>query len=172
MKRIAVIGCCGAGKSQLSLELGRRLRLPVVHLDQLWWKAGWIEVGRDELVRRQQAVFPRGGAWIADGNYGATMPLRLAIADTVVFLDFPTSICLWRVIRRHVQYLGRTRPDMVPGCPERFFDRGFPTFLRYVAGFRATHRPRILEKLATLDGAQRVITLENPRAVTRFLASL
>jgi adenylate kinase family enzyme len=121
VKRIAVIGPCGAGKSQLAIELGRRLELPVIHLDQL---------------------------------------------------DFATPICLYRVLRRRVQYAGRTRPDMAPGCPERFLDGEFPKFLRYVATFRRKHRPRILDKLATLDASQTLITLRTPREVRRFLAAI
>jgi adenylate kinase family enzyme len=171
-QRIAVIGCCGAGKSQLSMQLGAKLQLPVIHLDQLAWAANWVEVPRDELVRRQEQAFKRDGRWIADGNYGGTMAMRLAVADTIVFMDFPTPLCVYRVLKRRVQYFGRTRPDMTPGCPERFLDREFPKFLHYVATFRARHRPRILAKLATLDGSQRLITLRSPREVSEFVASL
>jgi adenylate kinase family enzyme len=66
-ERIAVIGCCGAGKSYLALQLGAKLGLPVIHLDQLAWRAGWVEVPNDELARKQQAVFTRDSRWIADG---------------------------------------------------------------------------------------------------------
>jgi len=170
--RIAVIGCAGAGKSRLSVELGKRLGLPVIHIDRLAWQAGWVEVDRDELVRRQQAAFPRDGRWVADGNYGGTMKLRLAVADTIVFLDFPTSICLYRVLKRRFQFAGCTRPDMAPGCPERTFDREFVRFLRYIAGFRRNNRLRLLERLRGLDPSQQLITLTSPREVDRFLRSL
>ncbi|HEX5058188.1 MAG TPA: hypothetical protein VFV99_02455 [Kofleriaceae bacterium] len=172
MQRIAVIGCCGAGKTQLALALGEKLGLPVTHLDQLGWSAGWVEVDNDELARRQQAVFTRDGRWIADGNYGSTMMVRFAVADTIVFMDFATPICLYRVLKRRVRYVGRTRPDMAPGCPESFLDGEFPKFLHYVATFRAKHRPRILAKLAQLDRSQRVITLRSPREARRFLTAL
>ena len=43
MKRILIIGCCGAGKTTLANVLSKRLNLPVVHLDRLWWNPGWIE---------------------------------------------------------------------------------------------------------------------------------
>jgi adenylate kinase family enzyme len=167
-----VIGCCGAGKSHLATRLGAKLQLPVTHLDQLAWESGWVEVPNDELARRQQAVFSRDGRWIADGNYGSTMMLRLAVADTIVFMDFPTSICLYRILKRRVMYFGRTRPDMAPGCPERFLDAEFARFIHYVATFRKHHRPRILAKLSQLDGSQRVITVRSPRQVERFVASL
>ena len=40
MKRILVIGCCGAGKSTFSKELSAKLNLPLVDLDRLFWKPG------------------------------------------------------------------------------------------------------------------------------------
>jgi adenylate kinase family enzyme len=170
--RIAVIGCCGAGKSHLSTRLGAKLGLPVIHLDQLAWKPGWVEVPNTELAVKQREVFTRDGSWIADGNYGSTMLIRLAAADTILFMDFPTSICLYRVLKRRVMYFGRTRPDMAPGCPEGFLSGDFAEFLHYVATFRRKQRPRILGKLATLDATQRLITLRGPREVDRFVASL
>ena len=41
MERILIIGCSGSGKSRLARQLGQKLGLPVVHLDQLWWKENW-----------------------------------------------------------------------------------------------------------------------------------
>jgi hypothetical protein len=76
------------------------------------------------------------------------------------------------VLKRRLLNIGRTRPDMAPDCPERFFDREFPAFVHYVATFRSKHRPRILDKLSALDGTQRVITLRTPREVSGFVASL
>ena len=37
-KRILVIGCPGAGKSTLSLELAELSGLPLIHLDKEYWK--------------------------------------------------------------------------------------------------------------------------------------
>ena len=42
MRRVLVLGCPGAGKSTLARSLGEALSLPVVHLDKLWWKSGWV----------------------------------------------------------------------------------------------------------------------------------
>ena len=53
---------------------------------------------------------------------------RLDTADTVVFLDFNRFICLFRVIKRYLNYRGRSRPDMGEGCPEKLDAE----FLRWV----------------------------------------
>jgi adenylate kinase family enzyme len=175
VNRIAVIGCCGAGKTELSLALGARLGVPVIHLDQLSRDRGWAQIPNEVFARRQEAALAPDGNWIADGNYNSTMLLRLRRADTIVFLDFPTPLCLYRVVARRIRYRGRTRPDMAPDCPERFFDVEFPKFLHYVATFRSKQRPRILGKLAELaevGGQRRVITLTSPSEAAQFLESL
>ena len=60
MERILVIGCPGAGKSTLSRQLGEKLGLPVIHLDRLFWKPGWVESTREEIGRAscRERVFP------------------------------------------------------------------------------------------------------------------
>ncbi len=166
---MAVIGSAGAGKSTLARRLGAITGLPVVHLDALFWHAGWVETPRPEWRSIQERIVkePR---WIIDGNYGSTLDIRLAAADTVVFLDLPPLICLGRVIKR--SFLTATpRFDLAPGCAERL-DREYLGFLAWVWRFPRDDRPGILEKLQALAaglGAVRVVHLTSCRAVDRFL---
>lgn len=83
----ADIGSPGAGKSTLAAEVARRTGLPLVHLDRLYWRAGWVESDKAEFVERvrETVAAPR---WVIDGNYGGTLPIRLERADTVLWLDF------------------------------------------------------------------------------------
>ena len=80
MRRIAIVGCCGSGKSVLATKMGAKLGLPVVRLDHLNWKPGWISSDPEEFARAQQNAFNSDGSWIADRNYGATVELRFAAA--------------------------------------------------------------------------------------------
>lgn len=117
MLRVLVIGSGGSGKSTLAAQLGARLRLPVVHLDALYWRPGWVATpasGWRETVAHLVAT----ERWVMDGNYGGTLDLRIAACDAVVLLDPPRSVCLARVVWRWLRYAGTTRPDMAPGCPE------------------------------------------------------
>lgn len=118
MERVMIIGCGGAGKSTLARQLGEVTGLPVVHLDKLFWKSGWVESSKAEIDEkiRQAAACPR---WIMDGNYNRTLEQRLERADTVIYLDFPRMVCLWGVFKRLLTNLGKVRPDMPEGCPEK-----------------------------------------------------
>ena len=99
-----------------------------------------------------------------DGNYGGSLEQRLARADTVVDLEFPAWLCVWRILRRIAGSWGRVRSDMAEGCPEQFSFE----FLVYTARFPWTARKRTDAKLAQFTGTR--IHLRSPAEVTRFLA--
>ena len=48
MKRVLVIGPGGAGKSTMSVRIGEKTGLPVVHLDRYFWRSGWNRVTAEE----------------------------------------------------------------------------------------------------------------------------
>lgn len=163
MRRVLVIGSGGAGKSTLAARLAARTGLPAIHLDAFHWRAGWEPTPPDEWARRVGALLSQP-EWVMDGNYGGTLDARLAACDTVIFLDVPRRVCLWRVIRRRWRHRGRSRPDMTPGCDERLTLE----FLRWIWDYPATRRPGILRKLEMLRADQRAIVLRSRREVADF----
>lgn len=91
------------------------------------------------------------------------MAERLPHADTVIYLDYPISLCVTRLLRRIWTYRGRTRPDMTEGCPERF-DLGF---LFYLIRWNSGPRLRLEAKLKGHEA--KVIRLKSPDALARWL---
>lgn len=167
MRRILIIGCCGAGKTTLANELSKRLDLPVVHLDKLWWNPGWIESTPEEFDARLAAELLRE-CWIIDGNYKRTLAERLKRADTVFFLAYSRSRCLWQIFRRLREFRGRTRPDLADGCPERI-DR---EFLRFVWGFNRRVLPEIRQLLEQRPAGCTLHEFRTPAETECFLATL
>ena len=163
MERILIIGCSGAGKSTLARKLGDLTGLPVVHLDQLFWKPGWQESTKEELDEKIPSVMA-AERWIMDGNYSRTLPMRLQRCDHVIFLDFPRWLCLWGILNRIARNYGKIRPDMPEGCPERI-DWGF---LLWVWNFRKTNRPKILRALENAPNVT-VTVLKNRTETAKFL---
>ena len=164
MQRVAIIGSCGAGKSTLAQSLGKKLKLPVVHLDAYYWQAGWLETEADKWQQVHQELV-KEARWIIDGNYGSTMDIRLTAADTIIWLDFNRYLCLWGVVKRYLEYPGKVRPDMAAGCPERLNWE----FLQYVWNFSKLHRSRITDKLEKYQGSKQIIILQNHRQVLNLL---
>ena len=163
MDRIQIMGCSGSGKSTLARSLGKMTGLPVVHIDQLFWKSGWVESSREEIDGKILEA-AAGERWIIDGCYSRTLRHRLERCDLVVYLDLPRWVCMVSVIRRYLQNLGRVRPDMPEGCPEKI-DR---EFLTWVWNYNHNHREKYLEMLGQLP-VEKVIILKRRRDVKGFL---
>jgi adenylate kinase family enzyme len=165
VRRIAIVGCAGAGKSTFARDLGRRLGLPVTHLDRLFWQPGWVKTGDDEWREIQRGLVA-ADAWVLDGNYIKTAESRFTAADTVIFLDLPRWLCLSRVIRRTITSMHRD--TQAPGCPDKV-DR---EFLAWIWNFRAHTRPRVLAAMAEHGKNAEHVILTSPREVRAFLAGL
>ena len=114
MKRVAIVGSGGAGKTAIADELGRRTGLPVLHLDHFHWRPGWVVPDEEEWAMTQSELVERP-EWIIDGNYGAQFDLRFDRADTVIVLALPRRVCMYRVLKRVVT--NWHRDVQAPGCP-------------------------------------------------------
>lgn len=165
MQRVLVIGACGAGKSTLAQRLGAVLRLPVIHLDQEYWKPGWVDPPAPEWQATLAELLARP-CWVMDGNYGGSLEQRLRHADSVVLLDYPRRVHVWRLLRRNWTMRGRTRADMAAYCPERFSW----SFLVYTWRFRRDKLPRTLERIAR--SGLPLTRLRHPRAAEEWLGDL
>lgn len=163
MERIVIIGCGGAGKSTLARQLGEKLGIPVVHLDKLFWRPGWVQVSREEFDELHRAELAKE-KWIMDGNFDRTMEERVARCDTVIYLDFSRLACVMGVLKRVLTTYGKVRPDMGEGCPERIdFE-----FLKWVWDFNKNKREKNYKLLNEAEHAEAIV-LKNRRAVKRFL---
>jgi adenylate kinase family enzyme len=157
MQRIVVMGPPGSGKSTLARRLGARFGLPVFHLDQAFWRPGWVIAPADEFQAEVEriAALPQ---WVIDGNYIDTIAPRLRVADTIVYLDVPTWLSLLRIARRVVGGYGRVRIDAAPGCAEKLDLE----FLRFAANWNRSRRG---SHLALVDGfAGRKVVLHGAAA--------
>ena len=162
MDRIAIVGCGGSGKSHLARELGARLGIPPAHLDALYYDRDWRPLNREEFAARQRDLVaaPR---WIIDGNYAATLPIRLQAADTVVFLDLPTWICLRGIAQRRLRH-GAGQHGAIG-----VYVRINWSFLHYVVGYRRQMAPRVRQLFRVHAGGAEVVVLRSRRAVRHFL---
>jgi adenylate kinase family enzyme len=141
MKRVMIVGGPGSGKSTLARLLGERTGLPVVHIDHIHWQAGWIERDKEDKDRLTREVHARD-AWIFEGGHSRTYDDRMARADTLIWLDMPVWLRLWRVLRRTVAHLGQSRPDLTDGCPE-VLGRQTLEFIAFIWRTRRSSHQRI-----------------------------
>ncbi len=167
MQRVLIIGSGGSGKSTLARQTGKLTDLPVLHLDAYYWRTGWKPTPDREWEEKVQEL-AAGDRWIMDGNYSRTLHLRLPRADTVVLLELPKTICLWRVVSRSIRYRNRTRPDMAEGCPERVSLE----FLKWVWSYPHRSLPVTLQKIEEHGKHATVHRLRSTRQIRDFISTL
>ena len=166
MERIMIIGCGGAGKSTLARQLGEKTGLPVIHLDKLFWRPGWVQITREEFDKLHREAL-MGEKWIMDGNFDRTMAERIKYCDTVIYLDFSRLTCLLGVAKRILTTYGKTRPDMGEDCPERIDWE----FLKWVWNYNKNKREKNYRLLNESEGVETIV-LKNRRAVRKFMKTV
>ena len=135
MKKVIVIGCPGRGKSTFSRALHDITKIPLYHLDMMYWNADKTTVEKS-LFRQRLADTLEKDEWIIDGNYASTMELRLAACDTVIFLDYPLEICLNGIKERR----GKPRSDIPWTETEEDAE-----FIDFIKSYNEQQRPRVFE---------------------------
>jgi adenylate kinase family enzyme len=103
MKRVAVFGNAGGGKSTLARRLAEITRLPLYVLDKLQFKDGGAAVPQDEYLELHRDLLAQE-TWIIDG-YGdnTTIWERFGAADTLIYVDLSLPIHYWRVTKRLIR---------------------------------------------------------------------
>jgi adenylate kinase family enzyme len=161
VRKIAVVGCGGSGKTYVARRLGEVLGLPVTHLDAVFYDDEWNELPREKFAAAQRELVA-GPGWVIDGNYNSTLEIRLAACDTVVFTDVATVAALRGVLGRQARYGAGQHGDGV-------HNRIHWGVLRYVAGYRRRMRPQVLAKIERHAGHAEVVRLTSRRAAWRWL---
>ncbi|MDG5789583.1 topology modulation protein [Evansella sp. AB-P1] len=171
MRRIIILGVsAGVGKSSLAKELGKILNLEVYHLDKHFWKPNWIQAHQEEFCDAQREMVNKQ-SWIIEGNYSSTYHIREVKADTIIYLELPLIVCLFRVVKRWIQNIGKTRSDMGEGCKEKL-DWQFIKFIVTTFYQRKKKMKTRLKAFQSLKESNNVYVLKSKKDIANFLTEL
>ena len=145
--KIIVLGCPGSGKSTFSKKLHEVTQLPLIHLDNIWWKKDRSHISREEFDRKLGEIL-QGDKWIIDGNYSRTYEVRFKACDTVIFLDLGFEECMSGIKER----VGKKRSD-IPWT-EQELD---PELVKLVDNYDSDNRPVILSLMEKYSNKNRFI---------------
>ena len=162
MEKIIVIGCPGSGKSTFSKALHEITNIPLFHLDNLYWNSDRTTVSKSVFSQRLSQILLQN-TWIIDGNYASTMVQRMEACDTIIFLDYPTELCLNGIYERKnkcrsdIPWVETTNPD--------------PEFIAFVENFQQEGRIQILNLLSQ-HTQKNVFIFRTRDEATNFLKEL
>ncbi|HZH60979.1 MAG TPA: topology modulation protein [Metabacillus sp.] len=164
-----VIGVsAGAGKSTFARKLSEILQIGVYHLDTMFWEPGWVEASFEDFRSRQHEIINNHHEWIIEGNYRNTFDMRVEAADTIIYLEKPLSVCLYRVLKRWLTYIGKDRPDRALGCDEKID----AAFIKFILKTYFQRKKRMRQQLQKLKSSKQVFILTTDKEIEFFLKSL
>jgi adenylate kinase family enzyme len=173
--RFNVIGTSGSGKTTFSQQLAEILAIPYVQMDALFWEPNWYAPRDDEFLPKVQRALEQD-AWVLDGNYTRTIPIKWAKVECVIWLDY----AFWQTMR---QAVGRAVSRSISGQElwegtdnRESFRRSFmsqDSIVWYTLRSYAKTRRRIAALMTDPQYAGiRFVRLTSRQAADRFLESL
>ena len=155
-KKILVLGSPGSGKTALSTSISQIYKIPVYHLDDLYWHENWERGEEKEFAEHLQKII-MSKCWVIDGNYyHLFFQERLKEADTVILIDIPAFICVYRVLKRYLRIIGGDTTHL----PKKVRDYAKShdvrsninwKFIKFVAQFRKKVLPNMKKDLLQAD---------------------
>ena len=171
--RTLVLGRTGSGKTTLARQLASDLGVPHIELDALYFGPQFSTAPLPVLRERVRAAVS-ADRWVTDGNKSAVRDLVWPRADTIIWLDYPLGVSLWRLGRRALWRASAIKAETQSqvGTPSRRRQlmsaaKGVFTALRSHRGQRRTY-PRMFAE--EQNKHLTVIRLRSPRATRRWHA--
>ncbi|MGI3224502.1 topology modulation protein [Streptomyces sp. GTA36] len=162
MRKVAIVGCGGSGKSYVARELGKILDAPVTHLDAAFYDDEWSELPKEKFAELQRELVAQP-SWVIDGNYNSTLQIRLEACDTVVLMDVSTIAALFGIFSRQIRHGAGHKGNGV-------HNRIHWGVIKYVATYRRKMRPRVMSKIEQFAaGRAEVVLLANRRRTRSWL---
>jgi adenylate kinase family enzyme len=177
MKKVAVFGNAGAGKSALARRLAELTGLSLYPIDLIQFPTGRYrpeekdggKVSRKEYLKMHADLLARD-EWIIDGFDGVGPAWeRFAAADTLVYIDLPLLTHYWWVTKRFLQGLFKDPAGWPANSP-----LWSSTLDSYRVVWRC-HRyltPKYRRLVADTSSSKRVHHLKSPAEIKAFLQTV
>jgi adenylate kinase family enzyme len=175
VKKVAVFGNAGGGKSTVARRLAEITGLPLIVLDFLQFPEGYRsdrdgggKISDDQYTKLHSEIIGRA-EWVIDG-YGSVASAwdRFAVADTLVYVDLPLSMHYWGVTKRLVKGLFKTPPGWPENSP--VLQSSLSSYqIVWLYHTRLTPRYR---KLVTESPSKHVHHLRSYAQMSRFLEAV
>lgn len=172
MRRVSVVGTPGAGKSTFAAALAAALGVDHVELDAIFHQRGWTELAVPEFRERVTQAISADG-WVVDGNYSTVLDVVWTCADTVVWLDLPRRVVMYRMV---IRTLARVilRQELWNGNRERWRNVVSVDPMRSIIAWAWTRHPVYCKRYeaAMADPANRHLRFERLSSAQEISAFL
>ncbi|TQF71077.1 adenylate kinase [Pseudoalteromonas luteoviolacea] len=162
MKKIAIFGKPGSGKSTFSAQLASLSGIPLHQIDTMAFNTDGSQVLRSKFDKAHDKIL-NSESWILDGlGPIGSFQQRIACADTLIYIDLPYPLSYWLVTKRFLKGMyqkpkgwpdgsslakGTLQSYKFLGQSRRFWNESFYQSLRRSAKEKALYRVTTLNEL-------------------------
>ena len=127
----------------------------------IYWKEDKTIIPKNIFLEQLSNILKKN-EWIIDGNYSSTMELRIQKCDTIIFLDYPTDVCLQGIKER----LGKKRTDIPWAETEEDLE-----FIEFIKTYNLKQKPQVIELLKTYND-KNIFIFNNRKEADEFLNNI
>ena len=166
MKKVAIFGNAGGGKSTLAKQLAESSNLPLYSLDKIKYQAGGNELPHEEYLGIHTRLLNQD-KWIIDG-FGSVASAweRFSVADTLIYIDLPLRTHATWVTKRLLKGLF-VNPEGWPDNSQIF--KGTLNSYRVLWQCHTKLTPVYRRYVAEAKHSKEVYHLKSPGEMRRFL---
>ena len=161
INRISLIGGPSTGKSTLAENLGRKLNLPITHMDAINYNANWEEVDAKKRDEKYMEIV-NTPKWVMDGTYMDTLRDRMLKSDLIIFLDYSSISKFFGIFGRTFKMKGRERKE-IPGCNEKVDLK----FIKFTLSWNRKKRKKVYKALEGID-KEKVLVFKRRKKLNKW----
>ena len=169
MKKVAIFGNAGGGKSTLAKRLNERTGLPLYSLDKIKYQEGGRNVPHAEYLHIHSKLLAQE-TWIIDG-FGCVPSAweRFSVADTLIYVDLPLPIHAWWVTKRFLKGIFINPEGWPKGSP---IIKGTINSYRVLWACHTKLTPSYRLMASEYERSKRVYHLKSSREIAQFIDSI
>lgn len=104
-------------------------------------------------------------SWIIDGNYSKYLDIRITHANTIIFIDTPVIVCLYRAVMRaiklfYLKEINSTLPNQIIDGFKKGHTKMFSDFwglIKFIIMFPLRDKRLLLKQIETYKKCQFIV---------------
>lgn len=157
-----ILGGSGSGKSTLANKISLATGYPVYHLDALFLDPQWKKKEKEKLEEMCKQFLSKD-VGVVEGNYTKVLFLERAMwADRIIFIDIPTRVQLYRVLRRMMRIV--VGLEKRHGLPEGGGERFSIPFLLWIYRWNRDNKTKIFSLLGEMKEEKMILINDSKNA--------
>ena len=170
LKRVAVVGTSGSGKTTFAKNLAQILNVKHIELDAINWLPDWVERPHAEFIELVKAELA-SDSWVLDGNYSRTREAVWKRATAIVWLNYSFPLTFYRAFNRTTRRI--FNKEILYSGNRETFGKAFMSkdsiLLWVLSSYRGKRRN--YSKLLRQDknDEKEIFIFQNPKQTERFL---